>query len=88
MVWIHGGGWRHGDKFQFNPVIPRLSGNGYAVASINYRLCSLKGHPKQIHDCKGAVRWLRAHANQYGYDPRRIAVVVARLEDIFHFCWG
>ncbi|MEA2068919.1 MAG: carboxylesterase family protein, partial [Verrucomicrobiota bacterium] len=60
MVWIHGGGWKNGDKANVNPAILRLSGEGYAVASINYRLKDLSIHPKNIHDCKGAVRWLRA----------------------------
>ena len=74
MVWIHGGGWKNGDKANVNPAILRLSTEGYAVASINYRLKDLSIHPKNIHDCKGAVRWLRAHAEQYGYDPQRVAV--------------
>ncbi|VGO22262.1 alpha/beta hydrolase fold domain-containing protein [Pontiella sulfatireligans] len=74
MVWIHGGGWKNGDKANVNPAILRLSGEGYAVASINYRLKDLSIHPKNIHDCKGAVRWLRAHAAEYGYDPERVAV--------------
>ena len=73
LVWIHGGGWRNGDKAQVNPAILRLSEAGYAVASINYRLKDLSIHPKNIHDCKGAVRWLRAHAETYGYDPARVA---------------
>ena len=74
VVWIHGGGWKNGDKAQVNQAILRLSEEGYAVASINYRLEDLSIHPKQIHDCKGAVRWLRAHADAYGYDPARVAV--------------
>lgn len=74
VVWIHGGGWRNGDKAQVNRAILQLSEEGYAVASINYRLEDLYIHPKQIHDCKGAVRWLRAHAGKYGYDATRIAV--------------
>ena len=74
LVWIHGGGWFQGDKSEFNPMFLRLTTEGYAVASINYRLTFLKSHPKQIHDCKGAIRWLRANAEKYGYDATRIAV--------------
>lgn len=74
MVWIHGGGWKNGDKANVNPAILQLATDGYAVASINYRLKDLTIHPKNIHDCKGAVRWLRAHAKQFGYDPKRVAV--------------
>ena len=74
MVWIHGGGWKNGDKANVNSAILRLSGEGYAVASINYRLKDLSIHPRNIHDCKGAIRWLRNHASEYGFDPSRVAV--------------
>lgn len=74
LVWIHGGGWTKGSKTQFNPAFLRLTAEGFATASIDYRLTGLNSHPKQIHDCKGAVRWLRANADKYGYDAKRIAV--------------
>lgn len=74
IVWIHGGGWRKGDKTNINRAILGLTGEGYAVASVNYRLGDIGAHPQHIHDCKGALRWLRAHATEYGYDPARIAV--------------
>ncbi len=74
FVWIHGGGWTRGSRKGVNPLVLRLAGEGYATASIDYRLGGLASHPKQIHDCKGAVRWLRAHAGEYGYDASRVAV--------------
>lgn len=74
IVWIHGGGWTRGDKQSVNPAVMRLVVDGYAVASINYRLGGLYLHPKQIHDCKGAIRWLRANVDKYGYSTERIAV--------------
>ena len=46
---------------------------GYAVASINYRLSQHAKFPAQIEDCKAAVRWLRAHANDYRLDPNHFA---------------
>ena len=72
LVWIHGGGWTKGSKSQFNPIFVRLTAEGYAAASIDYRLDGLVSHPRQIHDCKGAIRWLRANADKYGYDVTRI----------------
>jgi len=47
---------------------------GYAVASIDYRLTSVAPFPAQIEDCKAAVRWLRANASKYNLDPNRIGV--------------
>jgi acetyl esterase/lipase len=77
VVYIHGGGWRHGDKAgdSVNPNNLQWLWQGYAMASINYRLAPRALWPAQIQDCKAAIRWLKAHAHEYGYDPNRIAVV-------------
>lgn len=72
VVWVHGGGWRGGNKE--NPPILWLLERGYAVASVNYRLSQHAPFPAQIHDCKAAIRWLRANASKYGIDPGRIGV--------------
>ncbi|MGA2796413.1 MAG: alpha/beta hydrolase fold domain-containing protein [Thermoguttaceae bacterium] len=67
IIWIHGGAWLGGDKADC--PARRMLQRGYAVASINYRLSNQAVFPAQIEDCKAAVRWLRAHAGQYGLDP-------------------
>ncbi len=72
LVWIHGGAWRQGTKD--HPRALRLLPHGYAVASVEYRLSQEAIFPAQIHDCKAAIRWLRAHAGEYGFDPARIGV--------------
>lgn len=72
VVWIHGGGWRGGDK-RACPLL-WMAGEGYTVASVNYRLTDQAIFPAQIHDCKGAIRWLRAHAGEHGYTAERVGV--------------
>ena len=72
VVWIHGGGWQQGSKDRC--PLQSLTEDGYAVASISYRLTDKGKFPDQIHDCKGAIRWLRAHANEYGYSTKKLAV--------------
>jgi len=72
VVWIHGGGWSMGDK-TMGPFFPLLS-NGFAVASINYRLTREATFPAQIYDCKAAIRWLRAHGSEYNLDTSKIGV--------------
>jgi acetyl esterase/lipase len=74
IVVVHGGGWVSGDKAgdSLNPVPLDLLWDGYAIASVNYRLAPGATWPAQIQDCKAAIRWLRAHANDYGYDPNRV----------------
>ena len=72
VVWIHGGGWTNGSKE--NPQAFWLTGRGYAVASINYRLSQHAVFPAQIEDCKAAIRWLKAHAEKYSIDPDHVGV--------------
>ncbi len=72
VVWIHGGAWSAGSK-NGGPFMPLLS-KGYAVASIEYRFSQVAPMPAQIHDCKAAIRWLRAHAKDYNLDAAHIGV--------------
>lgn len=70
VIWIHGGAWEKGSKDEC-PCQDFVQ-LGYAVASIGYRLSQQAVYPAQIEDCKAAVRWLRGHAPEYGFDPWRI----------------
>jgi len=70
VVWVHGGGWRVGNK-EACPAL-YLAAAGFAIASIEYRLSDTQPFPAQIHDCKAAIRWLRAHADQYKLDGAHI----------------
>ncbi|MCE9611638.1 MAG: alpha/beta hydrolase [Chthoniobacter sp.] len=72
VVWIHGGAWSAGSK-EGGPA-PRLVAEGFAVASINYRLSQQAIFPAQIEDCKAAIRFLRGHAKEYGIDAGHIGV--------------
>jgi len=75
IVFIHGGGWRSGDKAGgVARVVPFVATGNYVGASIGYRLSGEAIWPAQIHDCKAAIRWLRANAAKYRIDPERIGV--------------
>jgi len=69
IIWVHGGGWQNGSKDR--PTGLPFLRDGYALASINYRLSGHALFPAQIEDCKVAVRWLRANARKYRIDPNR-----------------
>jgi acetyl esterase/lipase len=73
IVWVHCGAWLAGSKDGGGPALP-FAGNGYAVASINYRLSQHAKFPAQIEDCKAAIRWLRANAKTYNLDPDHFGV--------------
>jgi len=72
IIWIHGGAWMGGSKDNPSPAL-RFISDGYAVAHVGYRLSQEAKFPAQIHDCKAAVRWLRANAAKYNLDPNKFA---------------
>lgn len=74
VVFIHGGGWEHGSKDDVGGLFGLLKDTPFAGASLNYRLTDQATWPAQIHDCKAAIRWLRAHAAEHHLDPDRISV--------------
>lgn len=75
VVWIHGGGWQGGNKASGLGRLGGLAASGDFVGfSVGYRLTDETAWPGQIHDCKAAIRWIRANAKKYGVDPEKIAV--------------
>lgn len=76
IAFIHGGGWKNGNKRSgLRRVAAFVESGQFVGASIGYRLSGEAKWPAQIHDCKAAIRWLRAHAQEFGIDPDRIAVM-------------
>ena len=72
IVWVHGGAWRAGNKSDM--PLGKLVADGYAIASVDYRLSVVAPFPAMIQDIKAAIRFLRAKAGDYGYDASRIGV--------------
>ncbi|MDQ4091648.1 MAG: alpha/beta hydrolase, partial [Actinomycetota bacterium] len=75
VVMIHGGGWRVGDKASWQPEAERLAAKGWVAFSINYRLDEPSAFPAEVDDVQTAVKWVRAHAGEYGIDTTRIAAL-------------
>ncbi|MGI9453598.1 MAG: alpha/beta hydrolase fold domain-containing protein [Pirellulales bacterium] len=75
VAFIHGGGWKNGSRRSGLSFIgPIVQTGKYIGASIGYRLTGEAIWPAQIHDCKAAIRWLRANAEKYGADSKKIIV--------------
>lgn len=79
VVIIHGGGWTSGDKGRSREINigTTLALHGYVALSINYIL-SNQGQvtwPRNLHDCKSAVRWLRQNADRLQIDPEHLGVI-------------
>lgn len=74
IIWLHGGGWRFGDR-RLAPDLKRYFAQlGFAMVSIDYHLSEEAIFPAPVHDVKAAIRWVRAHAAQYGLDGQRIGL--------------
>ncbi len=75
IVFIHGGGWKQGDKASGAAQVTRfVQGGEYAGVSVGYRLTNEAQWPAQIHDCKAAIRWVRGNAKELGLDADKIGV--------------
>lgn len=72
---IHGGGWKARQVEADRPMMERLAARGFVTALVSYRLSDEAKYPAALHDCKSALRWLRAHAAKYKLDPARIGVM-------------
>ncbi len=71
IILVHGGGFVSNDceSRQAQFMYRYFRQQGYACASVNYRLAQEAGYPAALEDVKAAIRFLRANAATYGYDP-------------------
>ena len=74
IVYFPGGGFTSADYEKFTEMRTALAKAGYVVAAAEYRVVPNK-FPALLEDAKAAVRFLRAHASEYGIEPDRIGVL-------------
>jgi acetyl esterase/lipase len=72
VVDIPGGSWRVVKKSAEDALF--YAKHGFIGVSITHRTSDIAVFPAAVHDCKAAIRWLRAHAEEYNIDPERIGV--------------
>lgn len=75
ILLFYGGSWKTGRKDQLRIYAQHLAQAGYVVGAVQYRLRAEGRWPNSIHDAKCAVRWMRAHAEDYGIDAAHIGVM-------------
>lgn len=69
LVYVNGGGWvQQLTRHNTIPGVWKAPSLGYALASIGYRLAPKSTWPAPLYDLKAAIRFLRAHADEYGYN--------------------
>lgn len=76
VIWSEGGAWLRDDgKEGAAAIAPFFTQRGYAVAGVSLRASFQAPFPAQLHDIRAAIRWLRAHAADYGLDPDGFAIM-------------
>ena len=75
LIFIHGGSWTKGKRADYLPYLIDYAKKGYITATVSYRLSQVAPFPAAVEDVKCAVRWLRAHAEEYSINPDKIAVI-------------
>ena len=73
IVFIHGGGWKNGDRNQMIKLIKALAEDGYVGFTIEYDVDPVH-FPASFHESLAAVKFFREHAAEYRLDPARVAV--------------
>jgi acetyl esterase/lipase len=74
VVWIHGGGWRRGDKADVHNKPQAFADKGFILVSISYRFVPNVTVDQIAGDVAKAIRWTHDHARDYGGDPNAIIV--------------
>jgi len=74
VLYIHGGGFRAGDKNTLGAgALKSYLDAGWAVAALNYRFTDAAPAPAQYLDCARALQTLRHRAKEWNLDPRLVA---------------
>ena len=74
IVYVQGSAWLRQDIYIHLPEMLRMYQRGYCVALVQYRPSTTAKFPAQTEDVKTAIRFLRANAEKYRFDPEKVAI--------------
>ncbi len=72
VLEVHGGAWTGGDRLNNASIAEDLARNGILVMSIDFRMPPVAGYPDTVADVNLGIRWLKAHATEYGSKPELV----------------
>lgn len=75
LIFIHGGGWRGGDRADYLVYLIAFAKKGYVTATVSYRFLKDAPYPACAEDITDAVQWFFKNGETYSYDPDRIALI-------------
>jgi len=74
IILVHGGGWGRGSHKGYGSLAINLAKRGFFTIAVEYRLSGEAPLPAAIYDIKACVRWIRANAKKYKFDPNAIGI--------------
>jgi acetyl esterase/lipase len=75
LIFIHGGGWKGGQRSDYLSYMIPFAKKGYVTATVSYRLLKDGPYPACAEDIIDAIAWFNKNGGAFGYDPERIAVI-------------
>jgi acetyl esterase/lipase len=75
MIYIHGGGWRTGDKRAVGVKPGYFTSRGFVFVSLNYRLVPAVDLLTQLQDSANAIGWVKQNIAKHGGDPTRLHLI-------------
>jgi acetyl esterase/lipase len=72
IVAVHGGAWNNKDRTDGQHAALELCAAGIVVLSIDFRNAPEAPYPASLQDINYGVRWLKAHAREFGSTPDRV----------------
>src|SRR4051794_32747907 len=72
LLDVHGGAWSMSDRHGNAHMDEALAASGLVVAAIDFRLAPQHAYPASLEDVNYGTRWLKAHAREFGADPRHL----------------
>src|SRR6516165_7377192 len=74
LVDVHGGAWNLSDRLADTIINEALATSGVVVAALDFRMPPEASYPASMADINYGVRWLKAHANEFGSRPDLVGI--------------
>jgi acetyl esterase/lipase len=75
ILFIHGGGWRSGDRTMDHQMAAKMASLGYVTAAVEYKLSTEALYPEAIYNVKAAVKWIKENAKKYNINKNKIVLM-------------
>ncbi|HLF78576.1 MAG TPA: alpha/beta hydrolase [Dehalococcoidia bacterium] len=75
LLDVHGGAWANGDRLMNDGTDQALAASGLVIVAIDFRTSLNAPSPAAMEDINYGIRWLKAHAAEFGASPEQVGGV-------------